>query len=266
MGETTTAQHYLTVKVRLKAFLQACYDPATNRMHTTLNEEACLPAKQPYSVRPWFYNGAEVLNTNDPELVDWVLVELYAGGYLYGQVAGLLRANGNFVDVEGNELVSINVANAVPNTAVSDVSPLPPDCYYLVVRHRNHLAIRTKYPLNFANGRGEAIVNLSFDPGNCFSNQDYPATVQVGSTWCMRAGDVNSDGQVKVNGPNNDQNALQNDPALNSFLSSAGEEHYMSQDINMDGAVKQQGPNDDRDYLFNEALDGSLSQVYKVQL
>ncbi|TDH20699.1 hypothetical protein EXU57_21540 [Segetibacter sp. 3557_3] len=235
-------------------------------MHTELHNNAGLPAKQPYSGSPWFYNGSEVLDLNDPEIVDWMLVELYAGGFLRGQAAGLLRSDGNLVNTGGNPVVHIVVDKEVANTAVSDLNPLPPDTYYLVVRHRNHLPVRTKYPIKFADYQGEAVVNLSFDAGNCFSNQDYTSTVQIGSTWCLRAGDVNSDGQVKVNGANNDQNALVNDPALNGLLSSVLQDQYKTQDVNMDGLLKQSGPKNDLDFLANKVLGGSLSMVYKAQL
>ena len=46
-------------------------------MSTELNANKSLPLLQTFNVATWFYNGGEsVVGIPDPEIVDWILIEL----------------------------------------------------------------------------------------------------------------------------------------------------------------------------------------------
>ena len=46
-------------------------------MNTTFNDNGILPLNQPYNTAPWYYPGTEsVASIPNPDIVDWVLVEL----------------------------------------------------------------------------------------------------------------------------------------------------------------------------------------------
>lgn len=86
------------------------------------------------------HNGTEestlnVLNTTGSSaVVDWVLVELRNAttpSVIVASRALLLQANGNVVDVDGS-----------PNILFS----LPEANYHVAIKHRTHLAVRTKNP------------------------------------------------------------------------------------------------------------------------
>ena len=65
------AQIYLDLKV----FIEGPYYGTS--MNTMLNSHNLIPLSQPYNVGPWNYIGNEQVTTiPNPEIVDWVLVEL----------------------------------------------------------------------------------------------------------------------------------------------------------------------------------------------
>ncbi len=81
----------------------------------------------------------------------------------------------------------------------------------------------------------------------------------------MRAGNANFNGNVKYNGPQNDQNQLQNIKLAGS-LSLVLTNQYSPEDMNMDGVIKTNGPNNDDNFLLNIVLGGSLVFVFFEQL
>ena len=69
-------------------------------------------------------------NIPDPDIVDWVLIELRTGtasGTKVGTRAAFLKSDGTIVDIDGTSPVRF--------------AGLTEGNYYVVVRHRNHLAI-----------------------------------------------------------------------------------------------------------------------------
>ena len=63
------------VTLELKVFLEGPFNGIS--MDTELNVHNLLPLTQPYNVAPWNYAGTEQVGSiPNPEIVDWVLVEL----------------------------------------------------------------------------------------------------------------------------------------------------------------------------------------------
>jgi len=105
-------------------------------MNTDLNSQGLLPLSQPYSGPPWDYPGTESIGSiPNPDVVDWVLVEIRdaldeasaTSSTIFAQQAAFLLNNGNIVGLDGS---------SIPHFDGFIIDKL-----YLVIHHRNHLAI-----------------------------------------------------------------------------------------------------------------------------
>ena len=108
-----------------------------------LNYAGYLPLTQPYNTAPWNYTGTESVTTiPNYDIVDWILLELRdaptaeeaTSGTTIATLAAFLRNDGKIVSLDG-------ISN--PRIAV-DIS----DGLFIVIRHRNHLAIMNSTPLD----------------------------------------------------------------------------------------------------------------------
>ncbi len=116
----------VSVKLNSKIFLEGPYNSGI--MNTTLNSN--LPTDQPYNNSPWNYPGTESVTSIPTGVVDWVLVELRSGlasGTKVARKAALLKSDGTIVDLDGSSPVKFY--------GLSDGN------YYVVIFHRNHLAV-----------------------------------------------------------------------------------------------------------------------------
>ena len=121
------------IRVNCKVLLQGPYN-GSGAMTTTLNTNNLLPlnSNDAYSTSVYSYTASTVGNIPNPDIVDWVLIELRTGtasGTKVGTRAAFLKSDGTIVDVDGTSPVLF--------TGLSDGN------YYIVVRHRNHLAVMT---------------------------------------------------------------------------------------------------------------------------
>jgi hypothetical protein len=114
----------------LKLFLEGAYNSSANLMSTNLNSE--LPLTSPY------IEDSRTITEIPTNIVDWILVELrtIANGNAIASKSVLLNENGEVVMDDGT-------TNKITLNA-------PAGDYYIVVKHRNHLAImsRNKIGLN----------------------------------------------------------------------------------------------------------------------
>lgn len=233
-------------------------------MSRKLNSLNKLPNSQPFN-QPAFgsYQGFEYafpeMFTRNPNIVDWVLLELRKAdspNVVVTRKAVFVQQDGALMDIfEPNFLDSITPNITFPGIINAN--------YYVVIRHRNHLAIRSSSPVVFSSGHGG--YDFTTSAGKAFQNQGYTSTVNVGGKWAMRAGNANADNTVKYNGPFNDQNQISN-IKLAGLLNQPLNNVYAAEDVNMDGDVIATGTDNDLEFLLNKALSGSLSQVYKEQL
>ena len=112
------------VKLKTKIFLEGAYIPSTNSMTTDLN--AYIPLKSPYSANP---RKVESIPSN---IVDWILIELRKTPNSEPSVSRsfFLRNDGKIVTDDGsNDEIKLIV---------------PEGNYYIVIKHRNHLAVMSK--------------------------------------------------------------------------------------------------------------------------
>jgi hypothetical protein len=134
-----TLQNYTAIQfltANLKVFLQGPYNNA-GAMTTSLSTNGFIPltSETAYPAATFGYTARSVASV-PAGVVDWVLVELRTGTAAATKVftlAGFLLANGTIVDTNGVSPLKFSTVNA--------------GNYYVVVRHRNHLAIMSAGPV-----------------------------------------------------------------------------------------------------------------------
>ncbi len=181
----------LGVALRLKILLQGPYLSATGLMNDNLVRSGIIPTREPYTGLGYTHitGGGELVSaavlatTGSTSVVDWVFVELRAPTTLTTILetrAGLLLANGNIVDVDG-------------------VSPLrftsPANTFYVVVRHRNHLAVMTPGALSLS---GTPTFH-DFTGGSAFGNINGDAQKSLGGgLFALYEADFNGDEAINA--------------------------------------------------------------------
>ena len=201
------------VRVAVKIFLEGSYITADDSMRTTLcpDDYDVIPTTSPHA--------QDARTTTIPNCVsDWVLVELRenedeAG---VGFRSCFLRSDGMIV---------------ADNTATAYVGvPAPPGDYWLVIRHRNHLAIEAK-TIRTGLTWGTTPALYDFTIADTQFKADYAALLETG-VYGMIAGDANGNGQV------------QNDDKNDIWKVQVGTAGYKSADYNLNGEVQNDDKND----------------------
>lgn len=170
---TSSAQDWQTrigavsfgVDLDLKIFLEGGYSTTSGNMATTLNSNGDLPLEQPYNTSPWNHNGGELVSDldsapsngildfyeNNPNLVDWILVELRTGTAESTKVAvraGFIKNDGTVVGPDGVSPLRYGVKEGN---------------YYIVVHHRNHLSVMSSVTVALTNS---SVANYDFTTGS----------------------------------------------------------------------------------------------------
>lgn len=200
----------VSIKVNATAFLQGpINNPVTpGLMNDNLRVNAQIPTTSPYS--DGIATTAAVLNVTGPDaIVDWVWIELRNAADRSIIVEGhsaLLQRDGNIVAVDGTSTLSFTAAA---------------DNYYLLIGHRNHLAILSATPVAIS---GTTTVDLSSNPLNVFGDSNAVADMGNG-IYALFGGDNVINGQI------------QNADVLNIFpvIGTAG---YFLQDIDLNGQIQ----------------------------
>ncbi len=194
-----------SVYVPLRLMLQGSYDANGDSMRTTIR--TVLPVSQPYSGSPWNYAGTENVPAIPGGVTDWVLVELRTGTAANTKVAtraGFVKSNGTVVDMDGiSPLLFDGIANGN---------------YYVVVRHRNHLAVMSASTVSLSQS-GE-LYDFSSSQSKAFGSS---ALSQLESgVFGLTAGDVNL-------------SAIISSSDANAVFSAFNQSGYLLQDTNLSG-------------------------------
>lgn len=234
--------------VQVRAFLQGSYVPLEGKMNDTLRENGLLPLSQPYSEIG--YAGSETTTpamlalTGDNAPVDWVLLELRDNTNpqnVLATQAALLQRDGDIV----------TAADGEPTLTFKD---LPPDNYYLALRHRNHLSVMSAVPLELSGT--PTMVDFTSTHTAVYGSTD--VRMLAGTQLTLPSGDANHDNKLIADGPDNDKNAV-----LSSVLITPGNTEvntnfqlsdYLSTDLNMDGKTVFAGPGNDINILLGNIL------------
>ncbi|MBN2201412.1 glycoside hydrolase family 88 protein [bacterium] len=211
---------YMKLKVRLEGPGQ----PAGG-MFTALNAAGSIPIASPYAD----HRSAVRIPAG---VTDWVSVELrsLASGPASVQRSFFLRKDGAVTDTNG-----ATTGLLVPGADAGD--------YFIVVRHRNHLAVMSA-SARFLHSGSPDPYDFTDAPGRCYGlagEKDLEAGV-----WGMWAGDVNQDGNVTTM----DYTSWYNSARL-------GESGYRGTDMDMDGFVTTS----DYTIWYNNARLGAASGV-----
>lgn len=214
------AQPLQNFALSLKLFLEGPFQDSV--MSTDINP--LLPLYQPYSQAPWNYMGDENVNSvPNPDIVDWVLVELRdaqdaasaTAGTRIAQRAAFLLSSGSVVDTNGFSNLTFNLT--VQNQL------------YIVLRHRNHLGVMGALPAMPAGN----IYSYDFSSG---SGQVYGGLAGhkeiISGIWGMISGDSDGNGLIT-----SDDKVLYWNPQ-------AGLAGYLPSDFNFDGTVDNRDKND----------------------
>jgi LmbE family N-acetylglucosaminyl deacetylase len=214
------------ITANLKAFLQGPFTTPGDSMRTSLRQQGYLPLQQPYNVAPWSYSGTESVVSIPSKVVDWVLVELRTGTSAASKIgtrAAFIKGNGSIVDLDGVSPV------AFANLAAGN--------YYVVVRHRNHLAVMSASAVALSASSG--LYDFSTGLLRYYGGD---AKDLGGGKFGLYAGDGNGDGGVYAE-----------DYTL--YRTHQANEGYDAADYNMDSGVYAE------DYTLRRINQGKETQV-----
>ncbi len=237
-----------TMAANIKVFLQGPY--SSGSMSTTLNTTGYIPPGQPYGGAPWNYSGTESVAGIPSGVVDWVLVELRMGTpptmTTIARRAAFVKSNGSVVDMDGTSQVSFD--------GVATGS------YYIVVRHRNHLAIMSANAVNFTTGSA----SYDFTTAQMQAYGTEPMKDLGGGVYGIWAGDVNGNGTIKYSGPGNDRALILT--RIGGTDITATVSGYYAEDVNMNGTVKYSGPGNDRAIILTNIGGTDITATKSTQV
>jgi surface protein len=259
-GGEETGCTLTSVEVNIKAFLQGPFNTGTGLLNDGLRSADLIPTTEPYTALPEFTHingGGEtvstaVLNvTGDDAVVDWVFVELRdpndPNTVLHTRSA-LLQRDGDIVEVTGgSDPIVFSLATAGD--------------YFIAVRHRNHLGIRTTGTQSLTS----TATAYDFTSASTQANGTDPMAEVSSGVWAMWGGNTSGDSMTRATGPSpiNDYSKLLN------YLGSPTNiitDVYVREDINMDGTVRATGPPTINDYSKLLNILGTVTNIIFEQL
>ncbi len=205
------------VNVAVKGFLQGPF--ASDSMWTTLADDGFLVYAQPYGPSPWNYDGDEIVKHFPDGVVDWIQVQLRTSTDSASTVAtraAFVRKDGMITDLDGYSPVSFS--------GIADGS------YYVVLRHRNHLAIMSANPI--ALSALTTLYDFSTAQTQAYGTNPMVEVDTTNHVFAMPTGDANANGQI------------QNDDKNDYWKTQVGAAGYRSGDFNLNGQVQNDDKND----------------------
>ena len=184
---TINPQFFLTAKVFLEGAWRLGEGMSNDLTANDLTPNVA-PDMYPYQLDP--LRDTRVVTAVPDSIVDWVTVELRSeltGGTKFARVC-LLRKDGILTDIDGQSPVLL------PITQQND--------YYLVVHHRNHLAVMTQNKFKFDAQQSSGVIDLtnpSIVLGGANSLKTIDGTNNSNYKYGMIAGDYNGDGIIDEN-------------------------------------------------------------------
>ena len=172
------------ILANIKVYLEGPY-AGGGAMTTTLNTNNLVPlnSNDAYSTLTYGYTASTVTSIPNSDIVDWVLVELRKGeasGTKVGTRAGFLKSDGTIVDTNGLDPLQF--------TGLGDGN------YYVVVRHRNHLAIMSANAIPLSSN--SALYDFSTAQLQAYGTN---AMIDLGSeVMGMISGDTNNSGIISA--------------------------------------------------------------------
>jgi hypothetical protein len=243
-GVDTVYYHpFYTPKIRasVKVFLQGPYNAGTDLMSNGLKTSGVLAT----------HFGA----TPFPGLaVDSITIELRSAATAAGSTTRLYAPAWLLTDGSIRNFSDTTKTYVEFDTTLSG-------SYYLVVRHRNHLAIMcsTAHALD----GGTSPVPYDFSTGQAQAYGTNPL-VAVGTRYAMYCGDVTGNGQLKYSGSANDRAPILTRVGGTSLTATVN--GYYPEDVNLNGQVKYSGSANDRAVILTNVGGTSLTATRSTQV
>lgn len=219
---------YAPVYLNLKAFLEGPFNGSD--LDNSVN--ALLPLDQSYNDVPWNYLGIEnVPAIPDPDIVDWILIELREtdGDASTATPDKRIASQAGFIYQDGT---IVGHATLIPIRFDIILN----ESIYAVIWHRNHLGVMSALPLTESMGIYTYDFTTSGD--KAYGGTDSQKEVAPG-VWAMISGDGDANGQVDLN------------DKINIWSTNVGQSGYLEGDYNMNGQVDNQ----DKVEFWNSNID-----------
>jgi hypothetical protein len=185
------------VHLEAKVFLEGPYDDIGNEMITDLKTNGSIPTTSPYS-------DSRTVNPIPADVVDWMFVELRSTktGAAVASRSTFLHKDGRIVDDDG-------ITEQVIMSAVASD-------YYIVIRHRNHLAVMSDETIALSIGSA-TLYDFTIDESTPYDKYEGgdAALLETG-IYGMYAGDGNYSGICTIEDGNL---ALSNRDAVGYYAS-----------------------------------------------
>jgi len=213
-----------SIQLGLDLYLEGAF--MNGEMTTQLKDLNLVPTSQPYTGSPWNYDGIETVSSIPEDVVDWILVELRestgdastaTADKSIARQAGFLLKDGSIINANECSFGDLKFSVSLN------------DNLYVVVYHRNHIAVITADPLTIINETG----NYNFSSGEALALGGSLGHKELSTgVWGLAAGDSNADGIINELDKQND------------FDQSAGTMGYLNADFSMDSQNNNIDKND----------------------
>ena len=175
--------------ITLKVILSGSYYKNSDTMTTTLNYKSLLPLTPPDTfsgkTTPFIYKrqSGECISANflkvHPEVVDWVSIELKNNKFnSIDTTVALLCRNGRIISIAGDTLIPFR-----DNVAAGS--------YYVIIRHRNHIAVMSAEPVTLTTA--PAIFDFTSSLTKYYGGD---AKLLKTGLYGLYTGDANCDGAI----------------------------------------------------------------------
>ncbi|MBI5402304.1 MAG: hypothetical protein HY959_02800 [Ignavibacteriae bacterium] len=181
------------IVINLKVLLTGAVYDNSDTMRTSLNYKNNIPLVPPDTLggneSPFIYfrNQSEITDRNflnsHPDIVDWIIIEIRDSkdfAVPIDTIAAFLRNDGRVLSVLGDSLVPLKIE-------------IVPDNYYIIIRHRNHIAVMSNNPV-FLNSFTE-LYDFTLGAEMYYGNQ---ANQLSNGKYALYPGDADRNGNVNI--------------------------------------------------------------------
>ena len=258
IGDSGLLRAFLAAKIILQGPYQASQDLMIDQLRT----KSLIPLEEPYSDMPAFTHvsggGGETVDAledfdyvaDGDDIVDWVFLEIRdSADAVVSTRSALLQRDGDIIDIDGG------------NSAVS-FEGITLDNYTIVVRHRNHLGVKSSGIVSMSPGT-TAVYDFTSAVNQAVGDQQEELETGV---YGVYGGNANGESAVataykgiRMTGPSTINDALALLNQLGGIYTATQFDVYETEDLNLDGNVRMTGPSTINDALF---LLGVLDGVY----
>ena len=258
IGDSGLLRAFLAAKI----ILQGPYQASQDLMRDQLRTKSLIPLEEPYSDMAAFTHvsggGGETVDAledfdyvaDGDDIVDWVFLEIRdSADAVVSTRSALLQRDGDIIDIDGS------------NSAVS-FEGITLDNYTIVVRHRNHLGVKSSGIVSMSPGT-TAVYDFTSAVNQAAGDQQEELETGV---YGVYGGNANGESAVataykgiRMTGPSTINDALALLNQLGGIYTATQFDVYETEDLNLDGNVRMTGPSTINDALF---LLGVLDGVY----